>query len=229
MDDFKIVRFVNVKACKRIFSEDSTFVLGSPKHYRYIEGGKKDAGEGIIIIKNTTANSFQNSLMSCWTRLETDQLTESDWDIFKKDEPILAFVSTPEKVEKYLKCQLDIKSGNLFFNIEKDKVTYYTQNTELPDDFRRRICFYKKDCFSNEREYRFVLLYSTVHHIIDYYTFITYTPESYYDKIFFNPNASIEDTGELCKILNQGDFKRWISNFEVLEEKYLEAKRLRLC
>jgi hypothetical protein len=159
--------------------------------------------------------------------LETDQLTASDWEIFKEDKPVLAFVSTPEKVEKFLKCQLDIKSENLFSRIEKDGVTYYTQDTELPNDEDfSRICLYKRDCYSNQKEYRFVLFYSTVHHSIDYYTFITHTPEYYYDEIFYNPKTSVEDTGKLYKILND---KKRISNFEVFEEKFLEAIKRRLC
>jgi len=205
MDDFKIVRFVDLKACKRIFSEDSTFVLGSHKHYRYIEGIKQDTKEGIIKIKNIHANSPCNCLISCWTRLETGKLTEDDWNIFttNEDKPMLAFVSTPKKVEDFLKCTLDIKSGNLFFLIDKGKVIYYTQDTKLPDDKHFwKLGFYKKQEFCNEREYRFVLVYTTFHHSIDFYTFITHNPECYYDEIFYNPKASIEDARELDKILN---------------------------
>ena len=33
MSEFKIARFVGIEACRSIFSENSTFVLRSPKHY----------------------------------------------------------------------------------------------------------------------------------------------------------------------------------------------------
>ena len=35
VNEIKLVRFVDIHACKRIFSDHSTFVLGSPAHYRY--------------------------------------------------------------------------------------------------------------------------------------------------------------------------------------------------
>jgi len=52
MSEVKIARFVDIKACKSIFSENSTFVLRSPEHYRRLyeitAGGntKGDRDEG---------------------------------------------------------------------------------------------------------------------------------------------------------------------------------------
>jgi uncharacterized protein YndB with AHSA1/START domain len=97
--------------------------MGSPEHYRYVEGAKQDTSEGRVTIANTTGESG-HYLISCWTRQEGTEPTEEDWAIFGEDEPVLAFVSAPSRVTMFLENQVDIGRNKVFFQIEHGAVTY---------------------------------------------------------------------------------------------------------
>jgi len=109
MSEAKIARFVGLEACKSIFSENSTFVLRSPEHYRRLyettEGGnaKGDRDEGCADTVDGGTAEFTGFVDSCWTMLKGSEPTRNEWDIFKENEQnIVAIVSTPSKVCEFL-------------------------------------------------------------------------------------------------------------------------------
>jgi hypothetical protein len=73
MEEVKIARFVDIEACKSIFSERSTFVLRSPIYYQRMyetsEGNEGDEKEGRPDTANGTAE-FTRWVVSCWTILK---------------------------------------------------------------------------------------------------------------------------------------------------------------
>ena len=115
--DFKIARFIDLSACKKIFSDYSTFVLRSPQHYRNIEDeqkrdktkGKRDKAEGYIEHKDELGRVGHSErmcyLISCWTKLEGELPSDDEWKIFGEDH-IMALISTPDKCRASLLGQV---------------------------------------------------------------------------------------------------------------------------
>ncbi len=234
MSEVKIARFVGIEACKSIFSEKSTFVLRSPEYYRrlyYIYEGDTDKGDEHEGSADTTDNGTGSDgkawVVSCWTILKGDKPTSDDWNIFKKtDQNIVAIVSTPSKVckflEKVFKTNKERTERKFPFNsIEHDKVNY-----EKPIDPARityDVPFKKKPKFSKQKEYRFVLR-CCFPNIID--SLIIYRGIDYMEECFVNPNMSEEQKEELQTIMwalkgSDGDFEdkkmdKFIANFNDL-------------
>ena len=167
--DFKIARFIDLSACKKVFPDKSfldygTFVLRSPEHYRNIENKKKrDKAEGAIEHKNEQGQQCQSEggwhLISCWTVLEGDEPSYDEWMIFDEDKypPILALISTPKKVAECIKKKLiPDKCDSLCWRVEHKKVKTYKKGT-YQDSNEVFEGFHKDDCFSKEEEYRFVV------------------------------------------------------------------------
>jgi hypothetical protein len=107
MTEVKIARFVDIEACKSIFSEKSTFVLRSPEHYRRLyetsNGEKGDKYEGCAHTVDGGTHEFTGFVASCWTKLEETEPTPKEWNIFKENEQnIVAIISTPSKVCEFL-------------------------------------------------------------------------------------------------------------------------------
>lgn len=187
--DFKIARFIDLSACKRIFSNYSTFVLRSPEYYRNMENKRKrDKAEGSIEHKNEQGQIYQsermNYLISCWTMLKGDEPSYDEWMIFDDDKhpPILALISTPEKVAKCIKKKMRIdKDDSLYWRVEHKEVIYYEKGTYQDSD-KVFEGFYKGNCFSEEKEYRFVV---NVKNHIDTLMFYA-EPEEYCDTAMMN-------------------------------------------
>ena len=170
--NFKIARFVDLNACKRIFSDHSTFIIGSPERYRYMEGAKKDTHENHVTIGDSTYG-IQPFLISCWTKLDGDSPSKEEWKIFEEEKengkihrPIIAIVSTPRKVESFLKKKLDIQQKDgVFRDITSNEVTYYNENSKKPDEntcpywpvFHKRKKTKQGKEFCKEKEYRFAI------------------------------------------------------------------------
>lgn len=164
MNDFRIARFIDLNACRSIFSDFSTFLLGSPERYYHIEGEKQDLDENWVTLGDTTYSSF-SWLMSSWVKLEGSLPNEDEWQLFNKHknnpDHIIALVSSPEKVASFLLDKLKIKEKNAFCKLEHCPVTYYNKgNYKLKSD-GPNTPFFKRDCFEHENEYRFVVKYNT--------------------------------------------------------------------
>ena len=163
-ENFKIARFINLSACKKIFSDYSTFVLRSPEYYRNIEDEqKRDKAEGSIKHKDKHGRINHSEamcyLISCWTKLDDDVPSCDEWKIFGEDH-ILALISTPAKVKNCIEKKLiTVKPDNvpsLCWMVGHREVIYYKEGTSQ-DQNKVFEGFHKNDYFWKEKEYRFVV------------------------------------------------------------------------
>jgi len=222
--DFKIARFIDLSACKKVFPDKSfldygTFVLRSPEYYRNIEAEKKrDKSEGSIKHKNEDGQECQSEggwhLMSCWTKLKGDVPSYDEWMIFDDDEcpPILALISTPEKVAKCIKKKLRLDKGDsLCWGVKHDKVEYYEKGT-YQDSNKVFEGFLKDEDFRKEKEYRFVV---NVKDYVDTLMFYA-DPGEYCDTARIN--LKTVKCMELYKAFNDGkidpNIRSFIENFK---------------
>ena len=221
MSKVKIARFVGIEACKSIFSENSTFVLRSPEHYRRLyetnEGGtaKGDRDEGCVETVDGGTAEFTGFVVSCWTKLkEGSEPTSDEWDIFKENEQnIVAIVSSPSKVCEFLNKALETDKERTkrrfpFWPVEPGKVTYkkvHVDHTNITDI----VPFTKGTRFAEQEEYRFVLKYGQCPHVIDSYIFCGGI--DYMEKCLANPEMCKEQKEKLRLIIMKamagyGDF-----------------------
>ena len=219
MPELKIARFVDIEACKSIFSENSTFVLRSPEHYRRLyetnEGGtsKGDKAEGIAETLDGGTAEFTGFVASCWTKLKGNKPTSDEWDIFKEnDQNIVAIVSTSSKVREFLNKSLEInkeykKRRFPFYSVEHREVKY----EKVHIDHRNIIDvvpFIKGAQFAKQKEYRFILTYGFPN-LVD--SFIFCGGIDYIEKCFANPEMSKKQKEDLRLIIMKamagyGDF-----------------------
>jgi hypothetical protein len=219
MPEVKIVRFVDIEACKSIFSERSTFVLRSPEHYRRLYettyGEKGDRHEGCAHTVDGGTAEFTGFLASCWTKLEGTEPTQDEWDIFRENEQnIVAIVSTPGKVCMFLDEVLETKRPRTnrrfpFWPVEHKEVTYDPPNNIDHTNITDVVPFAKDKKFVNEKEYRFVLKYAEYPCLIDTYIFCGGI--GYMERCFANPKMGEKHKKPLSMILRNaiagyGDF-----------------------
>lgn len=187
--DFKIARFIDLSACKKIFSDYSTFVLRSPKHYRNIEDEqKRDKADGYIKHKDKHGRIGHSErmcyLISCWTKLDGDVPSCDEWKIFGEDH-MLALISTPEKVNNCIEKKLiTVKPNNvrsLCWRVDHREVHYYKKGTNQ-DQNKVFEGFHKDNFFRKEKEYRFVV---SVRGYIDTLMFYA-EPDDYCDTAIIN-------------------------------------------
>jgi len=218
MSEVKIARFVNMEACKSIFSDYSTFVLRSPIYYQRMyetSGGEKgDKKEGRPDTANGTAE-FTRWVVSCWTILKGSEPTRDEWEIFKENERnIVAIVSTPSKVCEFLNRVLNTSEykGLPFDPVEYRKVDYDKEKVHV-DIARGNVIsvvpFAKDKRFIKENEYRFALKYGRDPYID---SFIFCGGINYMEKCFANTRMCEQDKYTLLSILSEamagyGDFK----------------------
>lgn len=195
MLEVKIARFVDIEACKSIFSENSTFVLRSPEHYRRLYeitvGGntKGDRYEGCAKTIDGGTAEFTGFVASCWTKLKGSEPTTDEWNIFKKyEQNIVAIVSTPSKVCEFLNKALETNKERTkrrfpFLPVQHREVNYekvHVDHTNITDV----VPFTKDAQFSGEEEYRFILIYVWPL-LIDSFIFVGGI--DYMEKCFANP------------------------------------------
>lgn len=203
-DDIKIARFIDINACKEVFSESySTFLIRSHKHYWHIEDTDKRDEKELQVQGEEYHMETDFVLLSCWTILDNNKPTEEDWKIFEDNSPVVAIVSSPQKVYNFLYKTLNIerKDGRShpFFGIEHKEVSYIDKGKEkLKGKLTILDAIFTKDKdFKKEKEYRFGVLYSAVFHEINTYIFSTHNPDDYMDKCYFNKKTKNDVANKL--------------------------------
>ena len=207
-ENIRIARFIDIQACKEVFSESySTFLIRSHKYYWHIEDtDKQDITEFQVQGENGHMEAG-SALLSCWTILKGNEPTEEEWKIFEKDSPekapAVAIVSSPQKVYDFLykTLNIEIKDGRShpFLGIESKEVRYIDKREEKLKD-RPTISdaiFTKDKKFIKESEYRFAVYYMRIFHEINTYIFHAQNPYEYMDKCYFNPSSTKENASEL--------------------------------
>lgn len=179
MSEFKIARFVDMEACRSIFSDYSTFVLRSSEYYRRkYETNRGDEHELEIRCIDGSSAEMSCFVLSCWTQLKGKEPTQDEWAIFQ--DSVVAIVSTPSKVCNFLEEAFGIKNGKMkerksypFIFVEHKAVTYADELSEkiTPRNIMDTTVFTKLLKFEKQREYRFALAFSRLLHYIDTYIF----------------------------------------------------------
>jgi len=210
MSEVRIARFVDMQACKSIFSDTSTFVLRSSEYYmREHETSRGDERELEVSLSDGGSASSQGVVLSCWSLLDEGTSILDEWDIFP--DSVVAIISTPSRVCTFLESAFEIEFRTMrdrrrfpFIFIEHKPVTYADEVAEeiTPDNIMDITVFTKRLRFAKQKEYRFALPYSMVPHVIDTYTFAK-TPGDYIEECFANPKMSKEDKEMLRLILLQ--------------------------
>ncbi len=232
MSEMKIARFVNLAACKSIFSEHSTFVLRSPEYYRRCDGTEiGDKNE--LRSKHRGGGGSQVGdcfVLSCWTMLDGDEPTSEDWKIFPDSR--VAIISTPRKVSAFLEKAFGIENENRTgngrrfpFSFVMHKKVMYADEIDKPDieDMMDKVVFNKDSKFEYQKEYRFALGYGTKSHAIESYIF-SGDPDGYLDKCFVNPKGKNKEELRLILLEAGAGYGHFsdkkpcdiIANFEVL-------------
>lgn len=212
MPEVKIARFVDLDACRSIFSETSTFVLRSAEYYR------KHYDERELIVRDRFGGEGETScfVLSCWTMLAGDEPTRDEWGIFlDRDESghsrerVMAIVSAPSRVHAFLERAFELEDEKTqvrqrypFIRVADRAVTYADEVAEEigPDNIMDLTAFTKRLRFAKEKEYRFAMPCGGVPHVIDTYIFAR-APDEYMDKCFVNPQMGAGDKGQLQQII----------------------------
>jgi hypothetical protein len=205
MSEMKIARFVDMKACRSIFSEKSTFVLGSPTYYQRLyetDGGKYlkgDRKEGRPDTSNGSAE-YERWIVSCWTVLKGTVPTQEEWSIFQDQDSVVAIISTPTRVCKYLDRVFKTNdSDGLFFPVKDGKVVYEKIQVDHANIIDV-VPFMKDRRFKKQNEYRFVLGYGR-EPLID--SFIFCGGVDYIETCFVNPRINDKDKEVLRVIISE--------------------------
>jgi len=194
----RIARFVDLAACGSIFSDESTFVLRSEIYYRrHYETQHGDAQELQRECPGHSAE-FSSVLLSCWTILDGKEPTEAEWGLF--DNSVVALISTPAKVSKFLKNAFELgdteqpESRRLpFLLLEHKAVCYNNRLVEITaENIWNETVFVKRPEFRDQKEYRFALPFSGgLPHHIEAYIF-SRDPFKYLETCYANPAMSEE-------------------------------------
>ena len=201
----KIARFVDIEACKSIFSERSTFVLRSPIYYQRMyeisggSGGDKKEGRPDTAKGNS---EFIRWVVSCWTILKGNEPTDKEWGIFEEDKRnVVAIISTPSKVYEFLNKNL---RGLPFHQVKHRRVEYDKDKVNVDHtNFPFVVPFAKGKQFTKEKEYRFALTYGWGPQLID--SFIFCGGIDYIEKCYVNPKMRKK---VLLKLLSSVDNAR---------------------
>ncbi|MDD5135235.1 MAG: hypothetical protein PHP01_07485 [Phycisphaerae bacterium] len=237
MSEVKIARFLDIKACESIFSENSTFVLRSPEYYRRLcettESGntKGDRDEGSAKTVDGGTAEYRCFVLSCWTKLKGTMPTPDEWNIFKEDEQnIMAIISTPSKVCDFINKALETERTERrlpFWPVKHEEVKYGKAPCIDHTNIHKVVPFRKGEQFAKQEEYRFIMEYSSYPHRIDSYIFSGGI--EYMEKRFANPDMNKEIKEKLGLILSNaragdGDFSDMkrseiIANADILFDK----------
>lgn len=184
MSEIKIARFVDIEARKKIFSENSTFVLRSTEHYRRLhetteeKTSKGDKNEGRAEMSNGGTAEYSSFVVSCRTKPKGTKPASDEWDIFKENKQnIVAIVSTPTKVCEFLNKTFETNKEHTkrkfpFWPVQHKEVKYEKALNIDHTNIHIVVPFAKNQEFINQKEYRFIMEYSQYPHRIDSYIFL---------------------------------------------------------
>jgi len=223
MQNMYIANFVPFEYAKSIitwseYESASTFALRSLRSCRVLEEMEGDTKLGDISESHATYikkggkechfESGATIMVSCWTIIENDYLTNEDWmDLYEKGgrdkyarTDGIVIVSSVNKVESFF------ENNNNYFFLGKErlfkhgKVEYPPKPKELPKNYDVILdpAFEKKVRYKYQREYRFAFAMDSVYPLekVTYYV----NPEDYIDKIQFGPEMKCQN---IKKLLNR--------------------------
>lgn len=202
----QIIRFLTFADANRVLSAYSTFSLNSTVYY-WQQGWENndslvgDTKENIVEFKegNLKTHTFEfgaATLLSCWTILEGEKLSPSDWDLFPDRADGIAIISSVEAVSSLLsELREDVLDKDWHF--AHDKVIYYDQNERPPLFETMDTWKWKRKRYEIQREYRFAFLKGSSGEKLQSVIFYVHDPSSYIQKIYFGPKMTKDKQHEI--------------------------------
>lgn len=223
----RIVRFLTFADAKRVLSDCSTFALNSSLYYRKL-GWESDDRIGD---RNENYVQFQDNrrtyelgaatLLSCWTKLHTDELPSGDWDIFPDRKDGIAIVSNIASVRCLMRDLVRKVLGladedNAGWHFREGHVTYYDGSLHPPEFDTMDAWQWKLDRYASQREYRFALLAGSPRNHLQTVIFEVDDPRRYVDKIYFGPQQSEQQKRMLAAGAIEANLIDRVQHFEKL-------------
>ena len=189
-----IVQFIPLDIAFSIINEYSTFCLRNITYFRNLEeqydnkvaGDKK---ENIVAFQENRRyyELLAATLITCWTKLSSDSLNPSDWDIFDDRADGIAIVSTVQCVRDFLLRETEHILDKKAWHLKYGEVQYYDGFYHPPTFDTMTAPFWKRKQYEKQREYRFAFLSGSIRNI-DTLIFSTWDPKAYIKKIYLGPS-----------------------------------------
>lgn len=212
----RIARFLRFDDAKRVLSNHSTFAVLSSHYYRNLGYENENSEIGDV---NENIAHFQEikrtcelgaaTLLSCWTELEGDELSASDWNIFSDRANGIAVISSIDNVRSFLRNLVqdilylfengsdDTKNEQAVWDFRDGKVEYYDGIQQPPSFDTMDAWLWKLKRFEEQREYRFAFLSGSPSAKLQTLIFHVEEPKSYIEKIYFGPRLCDTQKHEL--------------------------------
>jgi len=188
-----IVQFIPHGIAFSIINEYSTFCLRNITYFRNLEEQYDDKvtgdrKENIVEFQENRRyyELLATTLITCWTKLNSDSLNASDWGIFDDRANGIAIVSTVECVRGFLLRETEHILDKKVWDLKDEEVRYYDGFYHPPTFDTMTAPFWKRKQYENQQEYRFAFLSSSIRNI-DTLIFFTQDPKAYIKKIYFGP------------------------------------------
>jgi len=216
----KICRFISPTDVSRDFGEQSSFCLTNYDYFKSIEKNSSigDDKEGIIDAEKEgrwVCATRVKALLSCWTILENGKISEENWDIFPEKRGI-AVISSTEKMKAFFERSLAACLQKEWFYFEERQIKYYPEGEGPGESFSAqrngvRAYFYKRNCFINQREYRFAFRLPQKYSFLKLLVFYV-EPSKYIEEIVLYPRLEKAERQQITKRLLDAEIISKVAN-----------------
>ena len=216
-----LVQFIPRDIAYKVINTYSTFCLRNIIYFRNLEEETGDAATGD---KKENIVEFEESrrhyellaatLITCWTKLGSDSMDASDWDIFDDRADGIAIVSTVGHLQEFLlKETRHIFDEKVWF-LKHREVQYYDGFSHPPAFETMDAMFWKRKRYERQREYRFAFVSGSIRANIDTLIFSTHEPKAYITKIYLGPKMGHNDKRKLVSQAIGAGLAGVIENFD---------------
>ncbi len=216
-----LVQFIPRNIAYNIINTYSTFCLRNIIYFRNLE---EETGDEATGDKKENIVEFQEmrrhyellaaTLITCWTKLSSDRIDVSDWDIFDDRADGIAIVSTVESVRQFLLKETKYILDQEVWSLVNDEVQYYDGFAHPSTFDTARTMFWKRKRYEKQREYRFAFVSSSERANIDTVIFSSHDPKAYIEKIYLGPKMADDDKRKLLARAIAADLAGVIENFD---------------
>ena len=222
----KIVRFVDPETACLILGKNSSYLFRSVEYYRELERFHGDTEVGD---KHENAPTIEEDgktkhftrlgqhLVSCWSCLESDIPQETDWSNLSAYVNGVAVISTVNQVDKFLTDVANLILGKCW-SLEHKKVVYFEENKQPEDLSAIESPFFKRNRYSDQKEYRFALYnpFNTCNKnnrtYINNLFLSVEKPSDYIESVYLSPNIDLEEKTKVIKSAYLGRNSALIKN-----------------
>lgn len=216
-----LVQFIPRHIAYKIISTYSTFCLRNITYFRNLE---EETGDETTGDKKENIVEFEENrrhyellaatLITCWTKLGSDSMDPSDWDVFNDRLDGIAIVSTVDCVRQFLLKETKHILNQEVWSFVDNEVQYYDGLSHPPEFDTMTAMFWKRKRYEKQREYRFAFVSSSKRANIDTLIFSTHEPKAYIKKIYLGPKMGHNDKRKLVAQAIGASLAGVIDNFD---------------